>query len=276
MLNDLELIKLALAEDIGTGDITTEAISSVVSAREASASLVARESGVLSGSQLVHFVYSALPGVVEVRFRSADGARFDSGATIADLRGDPKTILTGERLALNLLSRMCGVATRTRQLADLISDTETEILDTRKTTPLWRKWEKRAVLHGGGVNHRMGLYDHVLVKDNHIRAAGGLRKALEAARDGSSPVYKLEVEIESLADLETAIELGADWVMLDNMSPADVKKGVEIARGRVVLEASGGINASNIREYAETGVDYVSSSEITQSARPLNLALDFH
>ena len=198
MLDDRDLIRLAILEDLGTGDVTTESVLRESHTSRSHARLIAREGGVLSGSGLVRLVFEELKSDIEVDFNLKDGEEFHDGSVIASLRGDPRDLLAGERLALNLLSRMSGSATHTRMLVKLIANYSTELLDTRKTTPLWRKWEKRAVLHGGGVNHRMGLYDQLLIKDNHIKAAGGIERAIESARDNSTPIYKLEVEIARL------------------------------------------------------------------------------
>ncbi len=191
------------------------------------------------------------------------------------MRGPARALLAGERVALNLLGHLCGVATATRALVDRIEGTRATILDTRKTTPLWRALEKAAVRAGGGANHRMGLYDAVLIKDNHIAAVGSAAEAVRRARKAVGPKMHVEVEIDRLADLEPAIEAGADIVMLDNMGPAQMRKAVALARGRCKLEASGGVTLANVRKVAETGVDFVSVGWITHSAPALDVALDF-
>jgi nicotinate-nucleotide pyrophosphorylase (carboxylating) len=205
-----------------------------------------------------------------------DGAMVDAGTVVASVSGPARAILAGERVALNLLGHLSGVATATRALVDRIAGTGAQILDTRKTTPLWRALEKRAVVAGGGTNHRMGLYDAVLIKDNHVQAVGSVAEAVRRARAkvGKKKMH-VEVEIERLADLDPAIDAGADIVMLDNMSPARMRKAVEIARGRCALEASGGVTLSNVRRIAETGVDFISVGWITHSAPALDVALDF-
>jgi nicotinate-nucleotide pyrophosphorylase (carboxylating) len=205
-----------------------------------------------------------------------DGAMVDAGTVVASVSGPARAILAGERVALNLLGHLSGVATATRALVDRIAGTGAQILDTRKTTPLWRALEKRAVVAGGGTNHRMGLYDAVLIKDNHVQAVGSVAEAVRRARAkvGKKKMH-VEVEIERLADLDPAIDAGADIVMLDNMPPARMRKAVEIARGRCALEASGGVTLSNVRRIAETGVDFISVGWITHSAPALDVALDF-
>ena len=274
MLSDRELIKLAIDEDLGTGDITTDAILGR-SSGTVNAVVAAREQGVLSGSELIELVFQGLGSSVKIERLIEDGSEFEKGTVLAELGGDTATILKGERLVLNFLSHLSGVATHTARLARIISDYNAKLLDTRKTTPLLRKWEKRAVVHGGGVSHRMGLYDHVLIKDNHIAAAGSIEAAIARARANCSPVHKIEIEIDSLDHLETVVELEVDWVMLDNMSADDVRKAAAYCNGKVILEASGGITAETIVEYAKTGVDYISSGDLIKGARPIDIGIDF-
>ena len=204
-----------------------------------------------------------------------DGTMVDAGSVVGSVRGPARAILAAERVALNLLGQLSGVATATRALVDRIEGTRARILDTRKTTPLWRVLEKRAVVAGGGANHRMGLYDAVLIKDNHVQAVGSVAEAVRRARAKVGAEMHVEVEIERLDDLEPAILAGADIVMLDNMSPAWMRKAVELARGRCALEASGGVTLENVRRIAETGVDFISVGWITHSAPALDVALDF-
>lgn len=204
----------------------------------------------------------------------ADGDVVSAGTELAQVVGPTRAILAGERVALNLLGHMSGIATATRAFVDRIEGTGATILDTRKTMPLWRALEKAAVRAGGGSNHRMGLYDQVLIKDNHIEAAGSVVEAVRRARARVGPDMKVEVEIESLVDLDPVIGAGADIVMLDNMPPAEMRRAVELAKGRCLLEASGGIMLENAREVADTGVDYISVGWITHSAPVLDVALD--
>ncbi len=204
-----------------------------------------------------------------------DGRVVEDGIELASVTGPARALLAAERVALNLLGRLSGIATATRELVDLVEGTGATILDTRKTTPLWRALEKAAVRAGGGENHRMGLYDAVLIKDNHLRAVGSVGEAVRRARARVGARMKIEVEVEGVRDLEAAIEAGADVVLLDNMPPARIRKCVERARGRCLLEASGGVTRRNIRRIAETGVDFISVGWITHSAPALDVALDF-
>ncbi len=204
-----------------------------------------------------------------------DGTVVEDGTELASVTGPARALLAAERVALNLLGRLSGIATATRELVDLVEGTGATILDTRKTTPLWRALEKAAVRAGGGENHRMGLYDAVLIKDNHLRAVGSVGEAVRRARARVGARVKIEVEVERMRDLESAIEAGADVVLLDNMPPAHLRKCVERARGRCLLEASGGVTRRNIRRIAETGVDFISVGWITHSAPALDVALDF-
>jgi nicotinate-nucleotide pyrophosphorylase (carboxylating) len=212
---------------------------------------------------------------VEVGALVADGDIVEAGAVLASVFGPSRAILAGERVALNLLGHLSGVATATRALVDRVEGTNATVVDTRKTTPLWRRLEKMAVEAGGGRNHRMGLYDAVLIKDNHIRSVGSAAEAVRRARAQVGDDMHVEVEIESVDELEAVIAAGADIVMLDNMRPAEMRRAVEIAAGHVLLEASGGMTLAKIREVAETGVDLISVGWITHSAPALDVALDF-
>jgi len=204
-----------------------------------------------------------------------DGEIVDADTELASVAGPARSILAGERVALNLLGHLSGIATATRELVDLVDGTGATILDTRKTTPLWRALEKAAVVAGGGRNHRLGLYDAVLIKDNHVRAVGSVGEAVARARASVGTAVRVEVEIDSVRDLEAAIQAGADVVMLDNMRPARLRVCVERARGRCLLEASGGITKRNVRAVADAGVDFISVGWITHSAPALDVALDF-
>jgi nicotinate-nucleotide pyrophosphorylase (carboxylating) len=220
-------------------------------------------------------VFELLDDSVETGALVGDGDVVEAGTVLASISGSARTILAGERVALNLLGHLCGVATATRALVDRIQGTCATVIDTRKTTPLWRSLEKMAVVAGGGRNHRMGLYDAVLIKDNHVRAVGSAAEAVRRAREHVGDAMKVEVEIERVDELEPVIDAGADVVMLDNMPPAEMRRAVEIADGRVALEASGGITLETIRGVAEAGVDYISVGWITHSAPALDVALDF-
>jgi nicotinate-nucleotide pyrophosphorylase (carboxylating) len=266
----------ALEEDLGRDrvDVTSEA--TISEDAEARAHLVARAAGCIAGVGTALRVFELVDPRVATAALELDGAVVDAGAIVASVSGPARAILAGERVALNLLGHLSGIATATRALVDRVAGTRAKILDTRKTTPLLRALEKRAVVAGGGANHRMGLYDAVLIKDNHVQAVGSVAEAVRRARAkvGRKKMH-VEVEIEQLRDLEPAIDAGADIVMLDNMTPARMRKAVEIARGRCALEASGGVTLANVRRIAETGVDYISVGWITHSAPALDVALDF-
>jgi len=259
---------------LGSGDITSAA--TIAEDADARAHIVARAPGCIAGVGTALRVFELVDPNVATAALELDGSVVGAGTVVASVSGPARAILAGERVALNLLGHLSGVATATRALVDRVAGTRAQILDTRKTTPLWRALEKRAVVAGGGANHRMGLYDAVLIKDNHVHAVGSVADAVRKARAkvGKKNMH-VEVEIERLADLEPAIEAGADIVMLDNMPPARMRKAVEMAAGRCALEASGGVTLANVRRIAETGVDYISVGWITHSAPALDVALDF-
>jgi nicotinate-nucleotide pyrophosphorylase (carboxylating) len=242
---------------------------------EASANIVARAPGCIAGLGTALRVFELIDPTVAAAALVVDGATVKRNAVIASVRGPAHVLLAGERVALNLLGRLSGIATATRALVDRVEGTRATILDTRKTTPLWRVLEKAAVRAGGGANHRMGLYDAVLIKDNHVEAVGSVAEAVRRARKRVGKKVSVEVEIDRLSDLEPAIEAGADVVMLDNMSAAKMRDAVARARGRVKLEASGGVTLANVRRVATTGVDFISVGWITHSAPALDVALDF-
>ena len=267
------LLWLALQEDLGHGDVTTEAV--VDPDRPGKAVVFGREPFVLSGSKPFCRVFGLVDPAVEITSCCRDGERIEANVPVFRLAGAMASLLTGERLALNLLQRLSGIATLTRAMVDAMSGTSCRLLDTRKTTPLWRVLEKEAVRHGGGTNHRFGLYDGVLIKDNHIAAAGGVREAVQRARRRVAHVLKVEVEVENLRDLQVALEAGADVVLLDNFSLADLKAAVVLTGGRCLLEASGGVTLERIRAIAETGVDYVSCGALTHSARAIDVSMEF-
>jgi nicotinate-nucleotide pyrophosphorylase (carboxylating) len=236
---------------------------------------VTRGPGCIAGLGPALRVFELVDAQVATGALVTDGEVVDSGTELGSVAGPTRSILAGERVALNLLGHLSGIATATRELVDLVDGTGATILDTRKTTPLWRVLEKAAVAAGGGSNHRFGLYDAILIKDNHVRAVGSVGDAVARARASVGPAVKVEVEIESVRDLEAAIQAGADVVMLDNMGPARLRTCVARARGRCLLEASGGITKRNVRAVAETGVDFISVGWITHSAPALDVALDF-
>lgn len=264
----------ALAEDLGdAGDITTSA--AIPGDRQTQGAIVTRASGVIAGVDLAVAAFRQIDPAINVSIARNDGARVAAGDKILSLTGPAAGVLTAERVALNFLGHLSGIATATAALVDAISGTNAKIVCTRKTTPGIRVLEKYAVRCGGGHNHRFGLYDAVMIKDNHIIAAGGIEKAVDAARRSVGHTVKIEVEIDGLDQLEAALGAGADIIMLDNMAMTDMKKAVEITAGRAVLEASGNVTVDTVRAIAETGVDIISSGWITHSAPSLDLGLDF-
>ncbi|MEE9229241.1 MAG: carboxylating nicotinate-nucleotide diphosphorylase [Acidobacteriota bacterium] len=268
------VIDRALREDLGDkGDVTTTAV--VPPDTEIKACLATREAGRVAGLPVALEVFRRLDPEINVRVLHDDGADVGAGTMIATVEGPARPILTGERTALNILTRLCGIATATRRVVEAIQPYPTRVACTRKTTPGLRALEKYAVRIGGGINHRFGLYDGVLIKDNHIVAAGGLRLAVERARTAFSDTMKIEVEIDSLDQLALSIEAGADAVLLDNLSPDQVREAVRLAAGRVVTEASGGIRPDTVRAYAATGVDLISLGWLTHSTAGLDIGLDF-
>ncbi len=265
-----QLIKAGLAEDVGPGDVTSRL--TVPAGRSARAQIVARTSGVLAGIEVSRQVFLTLDRSVRFTPRLKDGARFRQGQVLAEVGGRARSILTAERTALNFIQRLSGIASTTRRFVDAVRATKAVILDTRKTTPGWRILEKYAVRCGGGANHRSGLYDMILIKDNHIAAAGSITTAIERCHSTRLP---LEVETQTLADVTEALAAGAKRILLDNMTVAQMKQAVALARGRAKLEASGGITLRNVRRIAGTGVDYISVGAITHSALAADIALDF-
>lgn len=236
---------------------------------------MAREPGCVAGLSVALRTFDLFDAAVRVRPQAADGDRVQAGAVLAEVSGPARALLSAERVALNVLGHLSGVATATAALVDAASGTSALIVDTRKTVPGLRALQKAAVRAGGGGNHRMGLHDAVLIKDNHIAAVGSPAEAVRRARAHVGPDFRVEVEIESLDDLEAVIEAGADIVMLDNMPPDIMRLAVERARGRCLLEASGGITLDTVRAVAETGVDWISVGWLTHSAPSLDVALDF-
>jgi nicotinate-nucleotide pyrophosphorylase (carboxylating) len=265
------VVGVALAEDVGPGDRTTEGI--VPAAAVCTAELLVEEPGVVCGLPVVAAVFAALDANVQVEVLVEEGARVaDVPVRVARIDGPARAILTGERTALNLLGRLCGIATSTARYVDAVAGTGATILDTRKTTAGLRELEKYAVRCGGGQNHRAGLYDAILVKENHIRIAGGIAAAAAVLRSGSDPV--VEVEAETLADVEEALGAGVERILLDNMTPEEARRAVELVAGRAQLEASGGISLATVRAFAETGVDFISVGALTHSARSLHVSLE--
>ncbi len=267
------LVRTALLEDIGRGgDLTTDAI--VAADATAQARFVARKAGVVAGIEAARVVFELLDSAVAMEIALPDGSRAGAGAAIATVRGPARAILTGERTALNLLCRLSGIATATRELVDLVAGTRAHVVDTRKTTPGLRALEKYAVRCGGGSNHRFGLDDAVLIKDNHIALSGSIRDAVRAVRAAVGHMVKVEVEVDTLAQLREALEEPIDAVLLDNMTPQQLEAAVALAGGRVLTEASGGVTAATIAEIARSGVDLISAGYLTHSAPALDIGLD--
>jgi nicotinate-nucleotide pyrophosphorylase (carboxylating) len=267
------LIQAAIEEDIGRGDVTTEAtIAEHVMSR---ARLIAKQEMVLAGMEIFRGVYATLDSAVHIKSSYKDGDFLPAGTIIADLKGRARSLLAGERVALNFLQRLSGVATLTRQFVDAVKGYDVEIVDTRKTTPGWRLLEKYAVRVGGGKNHRHDLGDGVLIKDNHIVAAGGIKQAVEMARKHSHHLLKIEVEVETLEQVEEALQAGAEVIMLDNMSPALVADGVKMIGRRAVVEASGRVSLETVTAMARTGVDLISVGKLTHSAPAADIHLEF-
>jgi nicotinate-nucleotide pyrophosphorylase (carboxylating) len=268
-----EVVARALEEDLGAaGDVTTSA--TIASTALAAADLVPRQDGVVAGLPVAAYVFETVgQGRLRVEFGAADGARASAGEVLATVRGPVRDILTAERTALNLLGHLSGIATLTRRWVDAVDGTGARIRDTRKTLPGLRALEKYAVRCGGGVNHRMSLSDAALVKDNHVAAAGGVVAAFDLVR-AAHPDLPLEVEVDTVAQAREVIDAGAQLLLLDNMSPDDMRAVVAFARGRARLEASGGLQLDNARTVAETGVDYLSVGALTHSAPQLDIGLD--
>jgi nicotinate-nucleotide pyrophosphorylase (carboxylating) len=264
-----EVVTTALCEDVGSGDLTTTLL--VPPDRRCRAQLLLEEPGVVCGVPLAAAVFQTLDPTVVLTPATDEGTRIEAApAVVAELAGPAAAILTGERTALNLLGRLCGIATLTRRYVDQVADTGVTIRDTRKTTPGLRALEKYAVRCGGASNHRFGLDDAILVKENHLRIAGGISAAV-AALNGTAGI---EVEAETLEQVEEAIDAGVGRILLDNLSPEQVAQAVTLAAGRAELEASGGISLATVRSYAETGVDFISVGALTHGARSLHVSLE--
>ena len=267
------VVAAALAEDLGrAGDLTTDAI--IPADRAATVRLVSREPGVVAGLPLAELAWELLDPSVRMEVHLPDGSRVNPGDAIATIHGPARALLTGERVALNFLGHLSGVATGTATIAAAIAHTAAKVADTRKTIPGLRALQKYAVTCGGGSNHRFGLDDAVMIKDNHIAVAGGLRAAVEAARAHVGHLVKIEVEVDTLEMLAELLEVGADVVLLDNMSPAELRRAVELVGGRMVTEASGRITPETAAAIAESGVDLICVGWLTHSARVLDIGLD--
>lgn len=266
-----KLIRMALEEDVSSEDVTTCAV--IEPDRHARADLLCKQDGIIAGLSVFERVFQILDPEAKVEFRCEDGDAVSKGQLLAVVSGNAHAILTGERTALNYLQRMSGIATYTNQVVSLLEGSSIRLLDTRKTTPNMRVFEKYAVRVGGGYNHRYNLSDGVLLKDNHINAAGGIAEAVKAAQEYAPFVRKIEVETETLEMVREAVEAGADIIMLDNMTPEDMKKAVEITAGKAKTECSGNVTKENIENLKKIGVDYISCGALTHSAPILDVSL---
>jgi nicotinate-nucleotide pyrophosphorylase (carboxylating) len=270
------IVELALAEDAGAGDITS--LATIPAGAAARARMIARQHGRLAGINVARAVFDRVDPSVQFDALMADGAEIERGSVLADVSGAARSILLAERTALNFVQRLSGVATQTARYVDAVRGTRARIVDTRKTTPGMRTLEKAAVRAGGGHNHRLGLADGVLIKDNHLAAVGGpdrIAQAIAAAREQAPHTLRIEVEVTSLAEVEQALEAGADVVMLDNMPLDEMAAAVRLVDGRALIEASGGITLETVASVAMTGVDLISVGALTHSAPAIDIALDF-
>ena len=266
-----QLIRMALQEDITSEDVSTNAV--MPTEVKGTVDLIAKEDGIIAGLDVYARVFQMLDEKTEIDFKCKDGDEVKKGELMATLTGDIRVLLSGERVALNYLQRMSGIATYTRQVAKLLEGSKVTLLDTRKTTPNCRVFEKYAVRVGGGCNHRYNLSDGVLLKDNHIGAAGSIAKAITMAKEYAPFVRKIEIEVETLEQVKEAVEAGADIIMLDNMTPEVMKQAVELIDGRAQTECSGNITKENIARIREIGVDFVSSGALTHSAPILDISM---
>lgn len=267
------VVALALAEDVGFGDVTTGA--AVPPEATGRAVFRAKESGVLCGVPLMVEVYRQLDAAGIVRPQLADGDPLAPGSEVAHIEGPARSLLTGERVALNFIQYLSGIATRTRRFVELVAGTEARIVDTRKTVPGLRTLAKYAVRTGGGHNHRFGLYDGILIKDNHIQAAGGIAAAIERSRRKAPHTLRIEIETEDLAQVREALAAGADILLLDNMDLQTLREAVRLCSGKALTEASGGVNETTVRAIAETGVDLISVGALTHSVTAVDISLDW-
>lgn len=270
-LNADNLILSALQEDITSEDITTNSVMPQYQLGEVE--LICKEDGIVAGLDVFKRVFELLDEKTEFDFSCKDGDAVKNGQKLGTVKGDIRVLLSGERTALNYLQRMSGIATYTRKIADLLKGTDTKLLDTRKTTPNMRVFEKYAVKVGGGCNHRYNLSDGILLKDNHIGAAGGVKEAVTMAKEYAPFVRKIEVEVENLDMLREALEAGADIIMLDNMSVEDMKEAVKLCKGKAETECSGNVTKENVARLVDIGVDYISSGALTHSSPILDLSL---
>ena len=267
------LVEAALAEDIGSGDITTDYI--IGAEQEGSAKIISRQAGIVAGLHLALAVFRKLDPAIDCNFFVSDGEKVSAETVLAEIRGKIRPILSGERTALNFLQQMSAIATKTAAFVEKAAPYNVKILDTRKTVPGLRLLAKYAVKMGGGYNHRFGLYDAVLIKDNHIIAAGSIKNAVLMLKNKLPEKTTIEVETETLREVREALEAGADIIMLDNMSIEAMKEAVSLAKGKAILEASGGITLATVEKVAETGVDHISVGELTNSVDALDISIEW-
>ncbi len=266
-----EFLRAALSEDIGYGDITTSSI--IPEDKSSKATLLAKEDFILAGLPFFKEVFLLLDEDIRFKGFYNDGEGISKGSTIAFIEGKARTLLMGERTGLNLIQRLSGIATLTNRFVEKIKGLPVKITDTRKTTPMLRFFEKYAVRIGGGYNHRYGLYDGILIKDNHIKIAGGIKRAVKKARQEAHHLLRIEVEVRDIKELRDALDAGADVIMLDNMSIDMMKEAVRIVNGKAMLEASGNISLENITDVAKTGIDVISIGALTHSARAVDMSM---
>ena len=267
-----EIVRQALAEDIGTGDLTAGLIAATT---KANAHVITRDNAILCGTAWFDEVFRQLDSTITIEWHANDSDSIQSGQTICQVRGPARSILSGERMALNFLQLLSGTATQTRRYVDAINGTQAKILDTRKTLPALRNAQKYAVTCGGGYNHRMGLYDGILIKENHILAAGSITQAVQQAKATAPPGIMIEVEVEDLAEIKEALAVGSERLLLDNFDLETLRIAVVETRGRAKVEASGGITLENIRAVAETGVDYISIGGLTKDVIAVDYSMRF-
>ncbi len=266
------IIEEALLEDIGNGDITTDSI--IAPSINKKAILINKEEGIIAGLEIAHLVFKKLDSTIKFGKKVKEGIIVKPHTTIAEINGSARIILQGERVALNFLQRMSGIATTTFKFCQKVKDYPVQILDTRKTIPGLRILDKYAIRIGGGKNHRFGLYDAVLIKDNHIAVAGSITSAVNLVRSKTSPLIKIEIEVQNLIQLQEALKAGVDIIMLDNMDLETMKQAVKLAKGKVLIEASGGITLDKVKEIAATGVDFISVGSLTHSVKALDISLE--
>lgn len=268
-----KLIEMALAEDIGSGDLTSQAI--IDKDQKIKAEIIVKENGIIAGLPLAEIVFHVLDKSIKFKSLVKDGQNVKKGTKVADIYGNARNILAGERLALNFLQRMSGIATEAAKYIEKVKGTNAKILDTRKTMPLWRGADKYAVLAGGGCNHRMGLYDAILIKDNHVQIAGGVKEALKRLQSSEVSRFQVEIEVKNLTEVKEAISAGAQRILLDNMNIKTMREAVKLCKkAKVATEVSGGVNLSSVKAIAKTGANFISVGALTHSVKALDISMD--